>query len=206
MHSGDDNNAQSASSKKKRKTPSSLRRSSSNAQVKRRVSAAVDDDDDGEAAQRRDEARARVRERLTEVLLPAISEAVVAAMNAMLAGAMVGGAVSDSDVRQVAAAVEACLFEQCGKVADSNYVGKARSLLFNLKTTENAPLRVSLVRGQITPLQLCNMSAKVRNFILHVHSQPIVLAHRSLPRHRTWLPLALRNRSRNSSSNQCRST
>jgi hypothetical protein len=171
VRSGDD--AQPASSKKKRKTPSSLRRSSSNAQVKRRVGAAAaaddDDNDDGEAAQRRDEARARVRERLTEVLLPAISEAVVATMNAMLAGAMVGGAVSDSDVRQVAAAIEACLFEQCGKVADSNYVGKARSLLFNLKTTENEPLRVSLVRGQITPLQLCNMSAKVRNIFLDNH-------------------------------------
>jgi hypothetical protein len=96
-----------------------------------------------------------------EVLLPAVSEAVVAAMNAMLAGADGRRRCERLGRAQVAAAVEACLFEQCGGVADNQYVGKARSLLFNLKTTDNAPLRVSLVRGQITPLQLCNMSAKV---------------------------------------------
>jgi hypothetical protein len=197
---------EAATKEKKRKTPSSTsRRSSGGARVKR-IAPALD----AEAAQRRDELRARTRDRLIDVLLPAVSEAVVAAMNAMLAGAAtVGGAVSDSDARNVAVAVEACLFEQCGGVADNQYVGKARSLLFNLKTVDNAPLRISLVRGQITPLQLCNMSAKVTQIepcydVLIDCSTDSSRSFFLFPR--TWLPLASPNRSSASSNNQCRST
>ncbi len=119
---------------------------------------------DADAVQKRDEARARVRERLAEVLHSAITEAAFAAIETAAAGGAVGGAVLDSDVQNVATAVEACLFEQAHRQTDNSYVGKARSLLFNLKTIDNAPLRVSLVRGQITPRQLCNMSPKVSVF------------------------------------------
>jgi len=201
-NNGDDRHAAGSGSKKRKSLSSSASSAPRKAARSAKQRGVVPQVLDADAVQKRDEARARVRERLAEVLHSAITEAAFAAIETAAAGGAVGGAVLDSDVQNVATAVEACLFEQAHRQTDNSYVGKARSLLFNLKTIDNAPLRVSLVRGQITPRQLCNMSPKVRVVFFFFFSYPFSPVSLC----RTWRRLIWQRPSNALSKNRCLKT
>ncbi len=69
-----------------------------------------------------------------------------------------GGLQLMDQAKRVAVDIEAQLFKLCG--FKKTYNQKARSLLFNLKDKSNPELRARVFTGEITPADLCRMSAE----------------------------------------------